>query len=153
MTASTSRPSPSASTACRWPLRRRSSPRAARASSVLIRRDPRPASCLVIAELGQDSQKSSEREKAFKARLDDAHEELRKAREEIEAYGSLAQAVIEAGVAGVVAMRYAVFAVTAAQFVAELYGALTRGQPLGEAATWARIVGAGSGEHRSARRC
>ena len=37
-----------------------------------------------VAELGQDSQKSSEREKAFKARLDDAHEELRKAREEID---------------------------------------------------------------------
>ncbi len=38
-----------------------------------------------VAELGQDGQKSSEREKAFKARLDDAHEELRKAREEIDA--------------------------------------------------------------------
>ena len=37
-----------------------------------------------VAELGQDSQKSAEREKAFKARLDDAHEELRKAREEID---------------------------------------------------------------------
>jgi CheY-like chemotaxis protein len=38
-----------------------------------------------VAELGQDSQKSSEREKGFKIRLDDAHEELRKAREEIDA--------------------------------------------------------------------
>src|SRR5262245_2332847 len=37
------------------------------------------------AELAQDSQKSSEREKAFKSRLDDAHEQLRKAREEIDA--------------------------------------------------------------------
>src|SRR5436190_17463172 len=37
-----------------------------------------------VAELGQDGQKSAEREKAFKARLDDAHEELRKAREEID---------------------------------------------------------------------
>src|SRR4029079_6376069 len=37
-----------------------------------------------VAELTQDSQKSTEREKAFKARLDDAHEELRKAREEID---------------------------------------------------------------------
>jgi chromosome segregation ATPase len=37
-----------------------------------------------LAELGQDGQKSAEREKAFKARLDDAHEELRKAREEID---------------------------------------------------------------------
>jgi DNA-binding response OmpR family regulator len=37
-----------------------------------------------VAELVQDTQKSAEREKAFKARLDDAHEELRKAREEID---------------------------------------------------------------------
>jgi CheY-like chemotaxis protein len=37
-----------------------------------------------VAELAQDSQKSAEREKSFKARLDDAHEELRKAREEID---------------------------------------------------------------------
>jgi len=37
-----------------------------------------------VAELGQDGQKSAEREKAFKARVDDAHEELRKAREEID---------------------------------------------------------------------
>jgi tetratricopeptide (TPR) repeat protein len=59
-------------------------------------------------------------------------------REEIEAYGSLAQAVMEAGVAGVVAMRYSVYVVTAAQFVAELYGALARGRQLGEAVTWAR---------------
>ena len=59
-------------------------------------------------------------------------------REEIEAYGSLAQAVMEAGVAGVVAMRYSVYVVTAAQFVAELYGALARGRGLGEATTSAR---------------
>src|SRR5215470_19436048 len=50
------------------------------------------------------------------------------ARAEIEAYGSLAQAVVEAGAAGVVAMRYSVYVVTAAQFVAELYGALARGR-------------------------
>jgi tetratricopeptide (TPR) repeat protein len=60
------------------------------------------------------------------------------AREEIRAYGSLAQAVVEAGAAGVVAMRYSVYVVTAAQFVAELYGALARGRALGEAVTWAR---------------
>ncbi|HEX9491593.1 MAG TPA: CHAT domain-containing protein, partial [Stellaceae bacterium] len=60
------------------------------------------------------------------------------ARAEIEAYGSLAQAVVEAGAAGVVAMRYSVYVVTAAQFVAELYGALARGRGLGEAVTWAR---------------
>jgi hypothetical protein len=60
------------------------------------------------------------------------------AREEIAAYGSLAQAVVEAGAAGVVAMRYSVYVVTAAQFVAELYGALARGRALGEAVTSAR---------------
>lgn len=60
------------------------------------------------------------------------------ARAEVEAYGSLAQAVVEAGAAGVVAMRYSVYVVTAAQFVAELYGALARGRALGEAVTSAR---------------
>jgi tetratricopeptide (TPR) repeat protein len=59
-------------------------------------------------------------------------------REEVEAYGSLAQAVMDAGAAGVVAMRYSVYVVTAAQFVVELYGALARGRRLGEAVTWAR---------------
>jgi tetratricopeptide (TPR) repeat protein len=57
---------------------------------------------------------------------------------EIEAYGSLAQAVVNAGAAGVVAIRYSVYVVTAAQFVAELYGALARGRTLGEAVAWAR---------------
>jgi tetratricopeptide (TPR) repeat protein len=60
------------------------------------------------------------------------------ARAEIEAYGSLAQAVVEAGATGVVAMRYSVYVVTAAQFMAELYGALARGRSLGEAVTSAR---------------
>ena len=59
-------------------------------------------------------------------------------RDEVEAYGSLAQAVMEAGAAGVVAMRYSVYVVTAAQFVAELYGELARGRLLGEAVTSAR---------------
>jgi len=38
-----------------------------------------------VAELAQDAQKSAEREKQLKARLDDAHGELRKAHEEIDA--------------------------------------------------------------------
>jgi tetratricopeptide (TPR) repeat protein len=59
-------------------------------------------------------------------------------RQEVEAYGSLAQAVIEAGAAGVVAMRYSVLVSTAARFVAELYGALARGRRLGEAVASAR---------------
>jgi tetratricopeptide (TPR) repeat protein len=60
------------------------------------------------------------------------------ARDEVEAYGSLAQAVLDSGVAGVVAMRYAIHVVTAAQFVAELYLGLARGRTLGEAAGSAR---------------
>jgi DNA-binding response OmpR family regulator/predicted nucleic acid-binding Zn-ribbon protein len=38
-----------------------------------------------VAELAQDSQKSTEREKQLKARLDDAHAELRRSHEEIDA--------------------------------------------------------------------
>ncbi len=58
--------------------------------------------------------------------------------EEVRAYGSLAHEITHAGVAGVVAMRYNVYVVTAAQFVADLYAALGRGLPLGEAATLGR---------------
>jgi len=54
------------------------------------------------------------------------------------ALGSLAQEVMEAGIAGVVAMRYNVYVLTAAQFVAELYASLAQGQTLGEAVTQGR---------------
>src|SRR5882724_11747885 len=57
---------------------------------------------------------------------------------QVRAWGSLAQEVMDAGVAGVVAMRYNVYVVTAAQFVADLYTALARGQTLGEAVTLGR---------------
>jgi tetratricopeptide (TPR) repeat protein len=57
---------------------------------------------------------------------------------EVRAWGSLAQEVMDAGAAGVVAMRYNVLVVTAAQFVADLYAALARGQTLGEAVTLGR---------------
>jgi tetratricopeptide (TPR) repeat protein len=56
----------------------------------------------------------------------------------IRAYGSLAAEVAEAGVPGVVAMRYNVYVATAAQFVADLYAHLLAGRPLGEAVTAAR---------------
>ncbi len=56
----------------------------------------------------------------------------------IRAYGSLAAEVADAGVPGVVAMRYNVYVVTAAQFVADLYTALLAGHSLGRAATAAR---------------
>jgi tetratricopeptide (TPR) repeat protein len=57
---------------------------------------------------------------------------------QVRALGSLAQEVMDAGVAGVVAMRYNVYVVTAAQFVAELYAVLTQGLALGEAVTRGR---------------
>jgi tetratricopeptide (TPR) repeat protein len=56
----------------------------------------------------------------------------------IRAYGSLAAEVADVGVPGVVAMRYNVYVVTAAQFVADLYGHLLAGRSLGEAASAAR---------------
>jgi len=45
---------------------------------------------------------------------------------------------MDAGVPGVVAMRYNVYVVTAAQFVADLYASLAQGQTLGEAMTLGR---------------
>ena len=56
----------------------------------------------------------------------------------IRAYGSLAAEVADAGVPGVVAMRYNVWVVTAAQYMADLYAHLLAGQSLGQAATAAR---------------
>jgi tetratricopeptide (TPR) repeat protein len=56
----------------------------------------------------------------------------------VRAFGSLAQEVVDAGVAGVVAMRYNVYVVTAAQFIADLYQSLAGGQALGEAVTLGR---------------
>ncbi|MEZ6111073.1 MAG: CHAT domain-containing protein [Pirellulaceae bacterium] len=58
--------------------------------------------------------------------------------EQVRAIGSLAQEVMDAGVAGVVAMRYNVYVVTAAQFVADLYGELIAGRTLGEAVSFGR---------------
>ncbi len=57
---------------------------------------------------------------------------------QVRAFGSLAQEVMDAGAAGVVAMRYNVYVVTAAQMVAQLYASLGRGRSLGEAMTLAR---------------
>jgi tetratricopeptide (TPR) repeat protein len=57
---------------------------------------------------------------------------------EARAFGSLAQEIMDAGVAGVVAMRFNVFVETAAHFMADVYDALVRGQALGEAASFSR---------------
>ena len=65
------------------------------------------------------------------ALVDDVHARVR-------AYGSLAAEVADAGVPGVVAMRYNVYVVTAAQYVADLYAHLLAGKSLGQAATAAR---------------
>lgn len=56
----------------------------------------------------------------------------------IRAYGSLAQEVMDAGVAGVVAMRYNVYIGTAARFTADVYAELLADRPLGAAVTAAR---------------
>jgi tetratricopeptide (TPR) repeat protein len=70
-------------------------------------------------------------ESADSAGLADVHARIR-------AYGSLAAEVADAGVPGVVAMRYNVYVVTAAQYVADLYAHLLAGKSLGQAATSAR---------------
>lgn len=58
--------------------------------------------------------------------------------DQVRAYGSFAQAVVDAGVTGVVAMRYNVYVATAARFVGEFYQALAQGHTLGRAANRAR---------------
>jgi len=65
------------------------------------------------------------------AALSNVHEETR-------AIGSLAQEVMDAGAPGVVAMRYSVFVVTAAQFMASVYERLMHGDTLGEAVSFGR---------------
>ncbi len=50
-----------------------------------------------VAELAQDKEKSIEREKGLKARLDDAHEELRKGQDELEALRKRVAQEIERG--------------------------------------------------------
>ncbi|HTS97723.1 MAG TPA: CHAT domain-containing protein [Streptosporangiaceae bacterium] len=67
---------------------------------------------------------------------DDVHARIR-------AYGSLAAEVADTGVPGVVAMRYNVYVVTAAQYMADLYAHLLAGKSFGEAATAARRALAG----------
>ena len=61
----------------------------------------------------------------------DSHAQIRE-------FGSLAQNIMDTGATGVVAWRYNVYVSTAAQFIADLYGFLASGMPLGEAATLAR---------------
>ena len=57
---------------------------------------------------------------------------------EVRAIGSLAQAVVDQGIPAVLGMRYSVFVVTAAQYIGQLYAALARGRPFGQAASEGR---------------
>ncbi|EDN67684.1 conserved hypothetical protein [Beggiatoa sp. PS] len=56
----------------------------------------------------------------------------------VRAFGSLAQEIVDTGVAGVVAMRYNVYVVTAREFVEQLYAALINGYSFGEAVSLGR---------------
>lgn len=58
--------------------------------------------------------------------------------EQVRAFGSFAQEVMNTGVAGVVAMRYVLYVETAKRFVTDLYSALLQGDTLGEAVTYGR---------------
>ena len=69
---------------------------------------------------------------------EDGHDPTADVHARIRTYGSLAAEVADAGVPGVVAMRYNVYVVTVAQFVADLYAHLLAGRSLGQAATAAR---------------
>jgi hypothetical protein len=64
--------------------------------------------------------------------------------DQVRAFGSLAQEVINTGVAGVVAMRYVLYVETAKRFVADLYDALIQGDTLAEAVTFGRKQLAGN---------
>lgn len=57
---------------------------------------------------------------------------------DVEAYGSLADEVVDAGVSGVVAMQYNVFVDTAARFVGDLYQSILTGEELARGVTQAR---------------
>jgi hypothetical protein len=65
------------------------------------------------------------------AEVADPHQQVR-------AYGSLAQEVMDTGVAGVLAMRYNIYVPTAAGFIAALYARLIHGRSFGTAVTAAR---------------
>ncbi len=58
--------------------------------------------------------------------------------QQVRAYGSLAQEVMDTGVAGVLAMRYDIYVPTAAQFIAGLYAGLLQGRSFGTAVRAAR---------------
>ncbi len=58
--------------------------------------------------------------------------------DEVRAIGSLAQAVIDQGIPGVLGMRYSVYVVTAAQYIGQLYASLAKGRGFGQAATEGR---------------
>ncbi len=58
--------------------------------------------------------------------------------DEIRAMGSLAQVVVDCGIPAVLGMRYSMYVVTAAQYMAELYAGLSQCLSFGQAASEAR---------------
>jgi tetratricopeptide (TPR) repeat protein len=75
---------------------------------------------------------------ADEVKADQDADDARDVHEDISRFGSLALEVMDAGVSGVVAMRYNVYVATAAKFVADMYDALVNGHSLGEAVTRGR---------------
>jgi hypothetical protein len=88
--------------------------------SVLLLNACRSAHTAIVTRPGDES-----------ATVQDTHSRVR-------AYGSFAEEVMDVGLAGVVAMRYNVFVVTAATFIGALYSSLAAGHSLGVAVTRAR---------------
>jgi tetratricopeptide (TPR) repeat protein len=93
--------------------------------------EPPPQPANPDANAGPDPANQGQAGAADSAELADVHARIR-------AYGSLAAEVADAGVPGVVAMRYNVYVITAAQYAADLYAHLLSGKTLGQAATAAR---------------
>jgi len=90
-----------------------------------------PLLVLNACRSGRAAEPGDEAEPALAGKEPDRQERVR-------ALASLGQEIMDAGVAGVLAMRYNVYVVTAAQFVGNLYEALTRGETFGAAASEAR---------------
>lgn len=90
-----------------------------------------PVLLLNACRSGRATEPTEEEEEAPAGKDADRHGRVR-------AFGSLAQEVLDAGVPGVLAMRYNVYVVTAAEFVGNLYEAFSRGATFGAAASAGR---------------
>ena len=86
-----------------------------------------------VSDIPRSYQTSSADEREDGSSLTTVGSVIRDYRAPVRAYGSFAHEVMRIGVPAIVAMRYSIYAVTAAQFVGALYGALLDGTELGEA--------------------